>query len=414
MWGCAPHARGEGPAPSNEVEQRFESFWQSLGFSVDWRLRYSTISPAAQRMSQWSFLDLHRKGRVYRATAPNPWCIECRTAIAQAEVDDIERETTFYTLAFRLADSDGGRWTVNGSSSANNTPQPDDNETAPTVHRPLSTVQIATTRPELLPACVAIFVHHDDGRYAALVGAEAIVPLFERRVPILADQAVDPAKGSGAVMCCTFGDATDVAWWKDHRLPLIALLNKAGRLSAHGGPYADLSLGQARQRIIADLAANGVLLGQRPAHQSVRVHERCGTPLEILETEQWYIRLLDVKEELLAAGRQISWRPAYMLARYERWVENLNLDWCISRQRFYGVPFPAWHCEQCGAGRGEASASADALPQPATLSHGPAAPGPRYYPHLGLLHDRKIIFPFWQAALDHRHGFWPRPRPIRR
>ena len=156
MWGCAPHARGEGPAPSNEVEQRFESFWQSLGFSVDWLMRCSTISPAAQRMSQWSFLDLHRKGRVYRATAPNPWCIECRTAIAQAEVDDIERETTFYTLAFRLADSDGGRWTVNGSSSANNTPQPDDNETAPTVHRPLSTVQIATTRPELLPACVAI------------------------------------------------------------------------------------------------------------------------------------------------------------------------------------------------------------------------------------------------------------------
>src|SRR3954469_17981573 len=311
---------------SREFEDRFETFWRGLGMSVDWRLRYSTIDPAARRISQWSFLDLHRKGLIYRAQSPNPWCIECQTAIAQAEMEDAERTTTFWTLDFGFA--------IDQQSA---------------IYNPKSKIEIATTRPELLPACVAVFVHPEDARFTQLIGQTAIVPLFGRAVPILADAAVDPSKGSGAVMCCTFGDTTDVAWWRAHNLPLIPLITRQGRLSADGGAYAGLSLAEARKQIITDLRDAGLLLAERPAEQTVRVHERCKTPLEILETQQWFIRVLDAKTALLAAGRQIAWRPEYMRARYEHWVENLAWDWCISRQRFYGVPFPVWHCDQCGA-----------------------------------------------------------------
>jgi valyl-tRNA synthetase len=208
---------------------------------------------------------------------------------------------------------------------------------------------IATTRPELLPACVAVFVHPEDRRFTQLIGQQASVPLFGRRVPILADAAVDPQKGSGAVMCCTFGDAADVAWWQAHDLPLIPLVTRPGRLGDDGGPYAGLALGQAHKQIVADLRERGLLLEARETTQSVRVHERCKTPLEILETSQWFVRILEAKQTWLDAGRRIAWRPAYMRARYEHWVENLSWDWCISRQRFYGVTFPLWHCERCGA-----------------------------------------------------------------
>ena len=323
---------------SRTVEDRFEMFWKRLGFSVDWRLRYSTIDPQARRISQWSFLDLHRKGLIYRAQAPNPWCIECQTAIAQAEMDDAERDTTFYTLAFAI---DGEPQTTDDESL--------ERDRSSVVIRPSSILPIATTRPELLPACVAVFVHPDDARYAALIGTEALVPLSARRVPILADAAVDPQKGSGAVMCCTFGDATDVQWWQTHKLPLIALLTRAGRISEAGGPYAGLTLAETRRRILADLRAAGLLAGEMASRQSVRIHERCKTPLEILETSQWYVRVLDAKDALIAAGRAITWHPAHMQTRYEHWVANLNWDWCISRQRFYGVPFPVWHCDACGA-----------------------------------------------------------------
>jgi valyl-tRNA synthetase len=357
---------------SQTTEDRFEAFWKRLGFSVDWRLRYSTIDPHARRISQWSFLDLHRKGRVYRQQAPNPWCVECRTAIAQAEIDDAERTTIFYTLAFRVersalgvpvaANVERSALSVPAAAPLSSIPAPapltaPDNIEPPTLNAQRSTnpdvqrstLPIATTRPELLPACVAVFVHPEDARYRDLVGGEALVPLVGRHVPILADEGVDRQKGTGAVMCCTFGDAADVAWWRTHRLPLIPLVTREGRLGEAGGEYAGLALKAARERIVADLRANDLLLGERETPQTVRIHERCKTPLEILETSQWFIRLLDAKDALLEAGRQIDWRPAHMRARYEHWVEHLSWDWCISRQRFYGVPFPVWHCESCGA-----------------------------------------------------------------
>ncbi len=267
-------------------------------------------------MAQWGFLDLLRQDLAYRQQAPTIWCPECGTAISQAEVNDEGGRTDFYTLAFDLAD--GGA------------------------------LPIATTRPELLPACVAVFVHPDDERFRRLIGRAAVTPLFGRRVPILADPAANPAKGTGAVMCCTFGDTADVAWWRAHDLPLIEVIGRDGRLLAPAGPYAGLSITEARRRIVADIAARAGLLDAQPLEQTVRVHERCDTAVETIISRQWFVRVLDQRARFLAAGDQIAWHPAHMGTRYRQWVENLNWDWCISRQRTFGVPFPLWYCAACG------------------------------------------------------------------
>ncbi|MBV9229983.1 MAG: valine--tRNA ligase, partial [Chloroflexi bacterium] len=304
------------------TEDRFEALWRRLSLSVDWRYRYSTISPQAQRTSQWSFIQLYQAGRAYTQIAPTLWCPECQTAIAQAEVDDTTLLTQFSTLAFRLSDG--------------------------------SILPIATTRPELLPACVAIFVHPADARYTHLIGTTASIESegFSQKarieVPILADELADPTKGSGAVMCCTFGDSTDVRWWRTHQLPLLAAIGRDGRMTALAGPLAGLPTNQARQRIPEHLADKGLILRQETIEHNVGTHERCSTPVEYLHTRQWFIRVLDQKERFLEAGRKIRWHPEHMHSRYEHWVENLQWDWCISRQRFLGVPIPAWTCRACG------------------------------------------------------------------
>jgi valyl-tRNA synthetase len=303
---------------SEEEEKNYESLWQRLGLSIDWRYTYRTIDELSQRTSQLSFLDLYRKGLVYHREAPSIWCPECRTAIAQAELDDLERESTFVTLAFHLANGNG------------------------------ETLPIATTRPELLPACVAVFVHPGDERFRALVGQRVAVPLFGQQVPVLEDPGADPEKGTGAVMCCTFGDTADVEWWYTHNLPLEVVIGRDGRLTEDAGDFAGLPVSEARRQITQALEEGDFLLGQQPVVQSVRVHERCDTPVEYIVTQQWFVRLLDFKEELLEAGDQVVWRPAHMKARYRAWVENLHWDWCISRQRYFGVPFPVWYCDVCG------------------------------------------------------------------
>ena len=307
---------------TTNTEDRFEALWRRLGLSVDWKHRYATISPAAQRVSQWSFIRLYQAGRTYTQSAPTLWCPECQTAIAQAEVDNLTLPTQFSTIAFQ---------TQNGGI-----------------------LPIATTRPELLPACVAIFVHPQDTRYMHLLGSIATIEskTFSQRanieVPVLADEMADPTKGSGAVMCCTFGDSTDVRWWRTHQLPLRAAIGRDGRMTALAGSFEGLTISEARKRMLHHLAETGRILQQGTIEHSVGTHERCGTPVEYLHTRQWFIRVLDQKERFLDAGRKIAWHPEYMRSRYEHWVEHLQWDWCISRQRFLGVPFPAWTCKACG------------------------------------------------------------------
>ncbi len=300
---------------TKEYEGEFSEFWKSVGLSVDWSQDYSTIDPKSQRISQRSFIDLYRKGRAYMREAPTLWCPECHTAIAQAEIEDAERDSVFYDVAFRLGDRE---------------------------------LVISTTRPELIPACVAMFAHPDDERYAELIGKKATVPIFGHEVPILADEKADPEKGTGLVMCCTFGDTTDIAWWQEHGLETRIAIDDRGHMNELAVGYEGLYLKKARKKIVHDLEHAGLMVSQRPISHAVNTHERCGTEIEFSVAHQWFIRVLDIKDEIIAAGAKVTWCPDYMEVRFRNWVENLKWDWCISRQRYYGVPFPVWMCSSCG------------------------------------------------------------------
>jgi valyl-tRNA synthetase len=305
---------------SKEFEYKYENLWKRLGLSIDWRYTYRTIDHDSIKISQYSFLDLYNKGLIYQKEAPTIWCPECQTAIAQADLVDITRRSKFFRLKFFL-----------------------ENSTSPNAFLP-----IATTRPELLSACVAIFVHPEDKRYQNLLGSNCIVPIFGQLVPVLEDPDADPHKGTGAVMCCTFGDQMDVSWWNKYDLPMKIAIDHDGRMTSLCGDYQGLTTAEARQEIIKTLTEEGVLIDSTPTEQSIRVHERCDTPVEYIVSRQWFLRILEHKEAYLKAGDNINWHPDHMKTRYISWVENLKWDWCISRQRYYGVPFPLWYCQNCG------------------------------------------------------------------
>ena len=317
-----------------EDEKVFEHLWRYLGLSVDWSMTYATIDRRAQRISQLSFLRLLHRGHAYQLEAPTLWDVDFRTAVAQAELEDREQPGAYHHIRFAVAGEPSGK----------------------------TFVEIDTTRPELLPACVALVAHPDDERYKPLFGTEVLTPLFGVRVPIRAHTLADPEKGTGVAMICTFGDVTDVIWWRELGLPVRAIIQPNGALKPvtfgetgwesddtagaqqHYDQLAGLSAVKARARIVELLKESGALLGDpRPITHAVKFYEKGDRPLEILTSRQWFLKTMEFREDLLARGRELQWHPPYMQARFDNWVNGLAGDWCVSRQRFFGVPFPLWY-----------------------------------------------------------------------
>ena len=321
-----------------EDEKVYEHLWRRLGLSIDWKETYATIDEHCRRVSQLSFLDLVEKNQVYQTESPTMWDIDFKTAVAQAEVEDREQQGAMHDIRFGL--DEGGEFVI------------------------------ATTRPELLAACVAVVAHPEDERYKHLFGTNAITPLYGVQVPILPGEHADPEKGTGILMVCTFGDVMDVEFWKGSDLPVRQVIGRDGRMAPvdwNEEPFttsdalraqdsydqiAGLTAKQAKAKMVELLSEDGTgpdgqgpaLVGEpKPVTQAVKFYEKGDRPLEFVPTRQWFVKILSHKEDLLRQGRKIQWHPSFMKTRYDHWVEGLGHDWCISRQRYFGVPFPVWY-----------------------------------------------------------------------
>ncbi|HUQ19933.1 MAG TPA: valine--tRNA ligase, partial [Gemmatimonadaceae bacterium] len=307
-------------------EEAFKDLWTRLGLSVDWRQEYATIDAKSRRISQLSFYDLLDKGHVYQSTSPIMWDTGFQTAVAQAEVEDRPMAGAMHTLEFGVEGSD-------------------------------EKVRIGTTRPELLAACVGLTAHPDDERYKKLSGGRGVTPVFGMPVPFFPSEKVDPEKGTGLVMVCTFGDQTDVEWWQEQKLATRQAIGRSGRmqpLSFEGSlvaeaaemyaPLVDLPIKKARAKMVEILRESGALIGDpSPIEHSVKFYERGDDPLEFIPTRQWFVRVLDKKDRLIGQGEKLDWTPEFMGARFRSWTENLQFDWCVSRQRYFGVAIPVWY-----------------------------------------------------------------------